>query len=282
MAGFQKNVSGQKWMVFAFDETDNTKKTGDAANITGKIRKDYGEAAAITDTNPTEIEDGYYEFDLSQAETNANVLDILPESSTANIQVIGCPVRVFTVPANFTAIGIESDGHAHADVKELAGSTIQQSGGRPEVNLTHIMGTILTEGGAGRLAAAFIKLLDVATPALVASDVMRGTDIAALASICTEGRLAELDAANLPADIDAILADTGTDGVVLAANDVDSTGGEVVGILKAIEVILGIAAGVADYNDATGVWTVKGRDGTTTIFTGTVTDEGDRSASTIA
>jgi hypothetical protein len=44
------------------------------------------------------------------------------------------------------------------------------------VDLTHIMGTILTEGAAGRLAAAFIKLLDVATPLLVASDVMRGTD----------------------------------------------------------------------------------------------------------
>lgn len=47
-----------------------------------------------------------------------------------------------------------------------------------EVDLTHIMGTILTEGGAGRLAAAFIKFLDVATPALVASAVMRGTDSA--------------------------------------------------------------------------------------------------------
>ncbi len=39
-----------------------------------------------------------------------------------------------------------------------------------------IMGTVLTEGGAGRLSAAFIKLFDVATPTLVASDVMRGTD----------------------------------------------------------------------------------------------------------
>ena len=63
MSGFQKNISGQKWMVFAFNTTDNTVVTGDAANITGKIRKDYGSATAITDVNPTEIEDGYYEFD---------------------------------------------------------------------------------------------------------------------------------------------------------------------------------------------------------------------------
>ena len=37
---------------------------------------------------------------------------------------------------------------------------------------------------------------------------MRGTNNAALASVCTEARLAELDAANLPSDIDAILTDT--------------------------------------------------------------------------
>ena len=27
MSGFQKNVTGQKWLVFAFDRTDNTPKT---------------------------------------------------------------------------------------------------------------------------------------------------------------------------------------------------------------------------------------------------------------
>lgn len=43
-------------------------------------------------------------------------------------------------------------------------------------NLTHVMGTILTEGAGGRLAAAIIKLFDVVTPTLVASSVMRGTD----------------------------------------------------------------------------------------------------------
>ena len=39
---------------------------------------------------------------------------------------------------------------------------------------------------------------------------MRGTDNSALASVCTETRLSELAAANLPSDIDAILTDTGT------------------------------------------------------------------------
>lgn len=43
----------------------------------------------------------------------------------------------------------------------------------------------------------------------IAGAAMRGTDSAALASVCTEARLAELAAANLPADIDSILADIG-------------------------------------------------------------------------
>lgn len=44
----------------------------------------------------------------------------------------------------------------------------------------------------------------------IPTTAMRGTDSAALATVCTEARLAELDAANLPADVDAILVDTGT------------------------------------------------------------------------
>ena len=39
-------------------------------------------------------------------------------------------------------------------------------------------------------------------------DVMRGTDSAALASVCTEVRLAELGAGNLPADVDTLLTES--------------------------------------------------------------------------
>ncbi len=41
-------------------------------------------------------------------------------------------------------------------------------------------------------------------------------------SIATETRLAEFDAANLPTDIDAILADTGTDGVKIGADAISA------------------------------------------------------------
>lgn len=50
------------------------------------------------------------------------------------------------------------------------------------VDLTSIHGSALTETQAGYLAAAFVKLFNVATPLLVASDAMRGTDSAATAA----------------------------------------------------------------------------------------------------
>lgn len=86
-----KNTAGQKWRVFAFNRTTNAPVTGDAANITAKLSIDYGARTATVDVNPTEAEDGYYHFDLSQAETNGNYLEIYPESSTSNVQVLGDP-----------------------------------------------------------------------------------------------------------------------------------------------------------------------------------------------
>ena len=128
-----KNVASQTWTVFAFDLTDNTPKTGDAANITSKIKIDTASAAATNDTNPTEIEDGYYEFTLTQSESNGDKLTILPESSTSNIQVIGVPGVIYTRPVNFPELGIESDGDL-TKVNTLDGHTPQTGDSYPTVN----------------------------------------------------------------------------------------------------------------------------------------------------
>lgn len=86
-----RNQAYQRWRVFAFNATTNVPVLGDAANITAKISKDYAGPAALNDVNPVETEDGYYLFDLLQAETNARNLALYPESSTPNVQVIGVP-----------------------------------------------------------------------------------------------------------------------------------------------------------------------------------------------
>ena len=120
----QKNVDAQKWVVFAFDITDNTAKTGDADQITANLRIDGAGANAVDDTNPTELEDGYYFFNITQAESNGDMILICPASSTENIMVIGVPGVVFTTPPNFPALGIESDGDI-TKVNELNGHTAQ-------------------------------------------------------------------------------------------------------------------------------------------------------------
>lgn len=89
----KRNVASQTIRVFAFDRTDNTPVTGDAANITAQITLDDGTPAASNDTNPAEVdstdEAGYYKFTLTQAESNANdFLDFVPKSATADVQVI--------------------------------------------------------------------------------------------------------------------------------------------------------------------------------------------------
>jgi hypothetical protein len=238
----EKNVASQKWIVFAFDRTDNTPKTGDAANITANLRIDGGAANPVDDVNPTELEDGYYVFDITQAESNGDLIVICPASSTGDIQVIGVPGAVYTTPPNFPAMGIEADGDL-TKVNLLDGHTAQTA------DHTAAIADIPTvaEFNARSLPSADyvvvgdtiagVTLVDTCTT----NSDMRGTDSAALASVCTEGRLGELDAPNLPADvdliladtdelqgdwadggrldviIDAILADTGTDGVVVAA-----------------------------------------------------------------
>lgn len=98
-----KNVASQKVIFFAFDSTTNLPKTGDAANITPYVSKDYGSVTAITDTSATEMDStnakGYYLVDLTQSETNADTLLFSAKSSTANIVVVGAPAIVFTSAA---------------------------------------------------------------------------------------------------------------------------------------------------------------------------------------
>lgn len=104
-----KNVASQKWIVFAFQDEGGTNPgepvTGDAAQITANVRIDGGAQNAVDDTNPTELEGGYYVFDLSQAETNGDLIVICPSSSTANVNVIGVPGAVYTTQVTATRAG---------------------------------------------------------------------------------------------------------------------------------------------------------------------------------
>ncbi len=103
---YLKNTASQKFNVLAINAATSLPVTGDAANITAKISLDSGAFSAVTDTNPTELDatnaPGVYVFDLSQAETNGDVLTVVPSSSTANVQMD--MLNIYTVdPATYKA-----------------------------------------------------------------------------------------------------------------------------------------------------------------------------------
>lgn len=104
----KKNVAGQKWIVFAYQDEGGSNPgepvTGDAANITANLRIDGAAANAVDDTNPTELEDGFYVFDLTQTETNGDLIVICPASATANVNVVGAPAAAWTMDLAFNGI----------------------------------------------------------------------------------------------------------------------------------------------------------------------------------
>jgi hypothetical protein len=119
-----KNVASQKIALFAFDATSNVPKTGDAANLTAYVSKDHGAVTVLGDTSATEFDatnaPGWYWFDLTQAETNADNLMFTGKSATANIKIVGRALT--TLPANFGATSINSSGQL--DMIKMAGTTL--------------------------------------------------------------------------------------------------------------------------------------------------------------
>lgn len=154
--------------MFAFQDEGGANPgdpvTGDAANITANISIDGAAVAAVADTNPTEIERGYYVFSLTTSETDGDVLLLSPSSSTANVQVIGVPATVWprqggdTVvvaadgdyvkgnTADIVMIMLDSNGDEVADPSFSAGD-VQILSGASYVNTTNLP-TVIT--GTGR------------------------------------------------------------------------------------------------------------------------------------
>lgn len=83
--------------------------------------------------------------------------------------------------------GFTSGNDIEGDLSGSVGSVTA----RVESDVVYIHGSALTETTPGYLAAAFVKLFDVATPLLVASTVMRGTDSANTTAPPTVGAIAD-------------------------------------------------------------------------------------------
>lgn len=163
--------------------------------------------------------------------------------------------------AGATGNGIRSTGgatsgagfYAAAQNNNDAGMQLVKNGTGRDLAATEIGAPVALDGGTASLASMLAKIADDNAGA----DFNAGTDSLKILSD---------NIGNVPANT--------------LARNVDSTGGSLT-LAKAIEVIVAITGGVSSYNTTTGVWTVRGRDGKTTVFQGTATDEGDRTISNI-
>ena len=121
-----KNVASQKLAVFAWNNASGAPKTGDAGNITAQISKDGGTTAATNDVAPTELDatdaPGVYLFDLTQAETNANLVILSAVSSTADIDLQ--PVIIYTVQK----LSLTVAGKIDANIKSVNDVTVTGTG----------------------------------------------------------------------------------------------------------------------------------------------------------
>ena len=129
--------------------------TGASANITATLYKDGSTSgAATTDTNPTELGGGTYQFNMSSTENNVTQQQILiPEYSGTGVIIPENRIR-YPRPTNFQSLGIESDGDL-TQVNDVANQV--------SADVVSWAGNATSSGDA-------------------AIDTMRGTDSALLAS----------------------------------------------------------------------------------------------------
>ena len=115
-----KNVA-TKIALFAFDTATGAAKTGDAANLTAYVSKDFGAVTVLADTSATELSaanaPGWYLFDLTQAETNADNLLFTGKSSTSGVSVVGRAID--TTPNRFSSLVIDAEGLADANAVKV-------------------------------------------------------------------------------------------------------------------------------------------------------------------
>ncbi len=194
----KKNVAYR--VTFPIFDNDGDLVTA-AAALDSQISKDGGTFVAVT-VEATEIatSSGMYFLDLTATEMNADTVAIIIKTTTTDAKttpIVLYPEEAGDIRVNVTQI---SDDGAAADNLELD----YDGTGFAKANSTIGTTTINTD--------------------------MRGTDSAALAGVCTEGRLAELDGVNLPTDVAAVKEET----VLIAVDTNELQTDDVPGLIAAL------------------------------------------------
>lgn len=166
---FFKNTANQIIIVYAWDTANNVWKTGDAANITAYISKDGLPATQTNDVNPDELSaanmPGAYLFNITQAETNCDNLELVAKSATANISII--PVSIYPTTLTKTLI-------AYLDAAISSRSTLAAGAEMDLVNAPNATAITAIQAGLTKLASTIDGAVDLQTALRIALSMASG------------------------------------------------------------------------------------------------------------
>ena len=187
-----KNTASQGVYFFMIDSSSGAGKTGDSAQISVTISLDGGATSASTNS-VSEIGGGVYTLTLTQGETAADRVAIIPSSSTAS--VVGSPIIAYTtggaVPAAAAGASTGLALTSSVDDVETKIDTVDSN-----------VDAILVD--TGTTIPATIATVDTVVDAVKAvTDNL--PDSGALSSLATASALSTVDTV-----VDSILEDTGT------------------------------------------------------------------------
>ena len=171
---------------FWFAGNDTSGSGGDGASPASDVRLAGAAADAAPVYSPTpallshaNYPAGAYEIAITASAANGfatgNTYAVFCTLAIDSQKPTGCVGSFDTKPVGSNITQIGDVAQSATDLKDLVDTGYDPVNHKIQSDLIYIHGSALTET-AGQLAAAFKKLFDVATPVLVASDVMVGTD----------------------------------------------------------------------------------------------------------
>ncbi len=232
----QKNVAYR--VTFPILDADGDLVTG-ATGLDSEVSKDAGAFADCTN-EATEISasSGVYYLDLTSTEMNADTVAVIIKTSSSGAKtttIVMYPEEAGDIRVNVTAYGgtagTFSGGRPEVNTSHIAGSAVSTSSAQIGVNVVNAGGTAWGSGAitAGAIAADAIGASELAADAATEiADAVWATVARTLTAIDEDSTTLDLDAtiraavglasANIDtqlsaidSNVDAILVDTGTD-----------------------------------------------------------------------
>ena len=239
---FYKNTASQKVSVLAVNPTTGSGVTGNASSITAQISKDGGSSAATNDTNPTELNathhPGVYIFDLTQAETNANM--VIVSATSATHPVAFDPVTIYTTnlddfKADVSAVSTTSQLQGVSGVLAATRTELATVDGNVDSIKTKTDSLTFTTSNQVDARARTIDN-DLITAAAIAADAIGASELAADAvaeiadQVWNESQSGHTSAGTFGKYLDSEVSSAATLGELQGVSGVVATTSQLIGV----------------------------------------------------